>query len=221
MWLAPDDSSSASASTSGLATTEKWTYQGKVNLIDLEVVVSRSPANSEAEADLDRRLEILSPEHSFAAYALSESARDEWASVIRGAKASLLVSLNVMHPHSTLTSSVATTHLRTRLIAAAYDPMEEGDEEGIKDIEGKTVAVAWASDDITRKAKPRATNGDERPMRGMVDHFVPAIWVPDGKTDVCMRCSRVFSWRRRRHHCRLCGRCVCAKCSDRVSQRRQ
>jgi hypothetical protein len=27
----------------------------------------------------------------------------------------------------------------------------------------------------------------------------------------------MFGWRRRRHHCRLCGRCVCAGCSGRVS----
>ncbi|KAI0307666.1 hypothetical protein B0F90DRAFT_1675982 [Multifurca ochricompacta] len=49
--------------------------------------------------------------------------------------------------------------------------------------------------------------------RGRVEHFVPAVWIPDGKTESCMRCGRPFSWRRRRHHCRLCGRCVCANCS--------
>ena len=32
-----------------------------------------------------------------------------------------------------------------------------------------------------------------------------------------MRCGRSFGWRRRRHHCRLCGRCICAPCSGRVS----
>jgi FYVE, RhoGEF and PH domain containing 5/6 len=50
-----------------------------------------------------------------------------------------------------------------------------------------------------------------------VDHWVPAIWIPDGKTSSCMRCGRSFGWRRRRHHCRLCGRCICASCSGRVS----
>ncbi|KAI9454923.1 hypothetical protein BJY52DRAFT_1282748 [Lactarius psammicola] len=52
-----------------------------------------------------------------------------------------------------------------------------------------------------------------RPRRGRVEHFVPAVWIPDGKTESCMRCGRSFNWRRRRHHCRLCGRCVCASCS--------
>src|ERR1700761_7366137 len=53
-------------------------------------------------------------------------------------------------------------------------------------------------------------------QRGKVDHFLPPIWVPDHKTQTCMRCTRPFSWRRRRHHCRLCGRCVCANCSEKV-----
>ncbi|KAI0249502.1 hypothetical protein BJV78DRAFT_1129549 [Lactifluus subvellereus] len=52
-----------------------------------------------------------------------------------------------------------------------------------------------------------------RPRRGRVEHFVPAVWIPDGRTESCMRCGRLFGWRRRRHHCRLCGRCVCASCS--------
>ncbi|KAH8094682.1 hypothetical protein BXZ70DRAFT_947084, partial [Cristinia sonorae] len=57
---------------------------------------------------------------------------------------------------------------------------------------------------------------DQKPKRGRVEHFVPAIWIPDGKTESCMRCGRTFGWRRRRHHCRLCGRCICATCSDKT-----
>ena len=159
---------------------EKWVYKGKVDLVDLEVVVS---AITGMEGD-DMRIELLSPEGSFAVYTLDESERDEWASAIRNAKASLFVSLNVMHPNSTLTSSSSTNHLRRTLQALPYSKTDEGRED--------------------------------TPRRGKVDHFVPAIWVPDGKTDGCMRCGRQFGWRWRRHHCRLCGRCVCASCSERV-----
>ncbi len=60
-------------------------------------------------------------------------------------------------------------------------------------------------------------DAENRPRRGRVEHFVPAVWIPDGKTESCMRCGRSFNWRRRRHHCRLCGRCVCASCSGSVS----
>lgn len=156
---------------------EKWTFIGSVELVDVEVVVTPSRERGD-----ETRLEILSPEMSFAIYAESEFDRDEWASSIRSAKSSLLVSLNVMHPNSTLASSSATDHLRRSLQASPYLPEEN----------------------------------DVMPKRGKVDHYVPAIWVPDGRTEMCMRCGKFFGWRRRRHHCRLCGRCVCAACSGKV-----
>ncbi|KAF9016975.1 hypothetical protein BDZ89DRAFT_1165968 [Hymenopellis radicata] len=58
--------------------------------------------------------------------------------------------------------------------------------------------------------------GKKKERRGWVEHWVPAIWIPDEKAETCMRCGRSFGWRRRRHHCRLCGRCVCALCSERT-----
>ena len=115
--------------------------------------------------------------------AASEQERDEWGKAIRNAKASLLVSLNVTQPNSTLTSSASTNHLRRALQALPHPPEQDS----------------------------------RLPRRGKVEHFVPAIWIPDGKTESCMRCGRTFGWRRRRHHCRLCGRCVCAACSGSVS----
>ena len=114
-----------------------------------------------------------------------EQERDEWGKAIRHAKAALLVSLNAIHPNSTLTSSSSTKHLRQSLQALPHSPAEE----------------------------------HRKPKRGKVEHFVPAIWIPDAKTGSCMRCGRTFGWRRRRHHCRLCGRCVCASCSGKVSSR--
>ncbi|KAI0370022.1 hypothetical protein BV20DRAFT_967006 [Pilatotrama ljubarskyi] len=68
----------------------------------------------------------------------------------------------------------------------------------------------------TLQALPYAPEDSTKPRRGKVEHFVPAIWVPDGKTESCMRCGRTFGWRRRRHHCRLCGRCVCGSCSSKT-----
>ncbi|KAI0830855.1 hypothetical protein BC628DRAFT_1312595 [Trametes gibbosa] len=65
----------------------------------------------------------------------------------------------------------------------------------------------------TLQALPYAPDDSSKPPREKVEHFVPAVWVPDGKTESCMRCGRTFGWRRRRHHCRLCGRCVCGSCS--------
>ncbi|KAH9926413.1 uncharacterized protein B0H18DRAFT_1118913 [Fomitopsis serialis] len=130
-------------------TDERWVFKGYVDLVDVEVVVP--PAR---EVGDDRRLEILSPQQSFAVYTANEEERDDWCAAIRNAKGSLLVSLNVMQPNSTLTSSSSTNHLRRTLQALPYAPEEN----------------------------------EVKPKRGRVDHFVPAIWIPDGKTQSCMRC---------------------------------
>lgn len=156
---------------------ERWVYKGHIDLVDLEVILG--PPTEQTE---QLRFEVLSPRRSFAVYAFSSEERDEWTTSIRNAKASLLVSLNAMHPNSTLTSSDSTNHLRHALQALPYLPDEK----------------------------------ESNPTRGKVEHFVPAIWIPDSKTESCMRCGRTFGWRRRRHHCRLCGRCVCSTCSTKV-----
>ncbi|OWF41179.1 zinc finger FYVE domain-containing protein 21-like [Mizuhopecten yessoensis] len=41
-------------------------------------------------------------------------------------------------------------------------------------------------------------------------------WVPDNECVVCMNssCKAKFDFRRRRHHCRRCGRCFCSSCCD-------
>ncbi|KAJ7604394.1 hypothetical protein FB45DRAFT_957079 [Roridomyces roridus] len=141
------------------------------------------------EVGEERRFEVLSPEGSFVLYADSEEERDAWTGAIRQTKAQLFVSLNATHPDSTLTSSASTAHLRRSLQALPRLVPASGE----------------------RKAKGKNLERRER-----VEHWVPAIWIPDEKTEGCMRCGRPFGWRRRRHHCRLCGRCVCAGCSERT-----
>ncbi|KAL1748192.1 hypothetical protein HDZ31DRAFT_79887 [Schizophyllum fasciatum] len=175
---------------------ERWTYKGRASLVDLEVIVSAAREPGE-----ERRLEVLSPEGSFVLFADTAGERDEWAGAVRQAKAQLLGSLNVTHPNSTLTSSASTNHLRRTLQALPFAPEDErlGEEQGGK------------------RGKRRGEKGKRAAeRRGKVEHWVPAIWIPDEKTEGCMRCGRTFGWRRRRHHCRLCGRCVCSACSERT-----
>ncbi|KAF7296442.1 hypothetical protein HMN09_01114600 [Mycena chlorophos] len=167
----------------------KWTYKGRAELVDLEVVVT--PPRELGE---ERRFEVLSPEGSFVLYADSEEDRDEWTTAIRQTKAQLFISLNATHPDSTLTSSSSTAHLRRSLQALPFPP----------------------SDERLTSPKLGGKKGKKIERRGRVEHWVPAIWIPDEKTEGCMRCGRTFGWRRRRHHCRLCGRCVCSSCSDRT-----
>ncbi|XP_061658249.1 zinc finger FYVE domain-containing protein 16 isoform X2 [Syngnathoides biaculeatus] len=40
-------------------------------------------------------------------------------------------------------------------------------------------------------------------------------WVPDSEAPVCMNCSQRFTFTKRRHHCRACGKVYCAGCCNR------
>ena len=147
----------------------------------------------------------------------------------------MLATFNVTHPNSTLTSSSSTTHLRRVLQALPYPPGEAtvrgarggstnrrtmlrkgrlGGRQGIVLEENEDPSAEDEAESSGRSAFANNTKRKER--RGRVEHFVPAIWIPDHESAVCMRCQSAFGWRRRRHHCRLCGRVVCADCSQKV-----
>ncbi|KAM9796838.1 zinc finger FYVE domain-containing protein 9 isoform 3-T3 [Syngnathus typhle] len=42
---------------------------------------------------------------------------------------------------------------------------------------------------------------------------VAPVWIPDAEALVCMKCSVKFTFTKRRHHCRACGKVFCALCS--------
>ncbi|XP_062373048.1 zinc finger FYVE domain-containing protein 9-like isoform X2 [Sardina pilchardus] len=41
---------------------------------------------------------------------------------------------------------------------------------------------------------------------------VAPVWVPDSKAPICMKCEIKFTFTKRRHHCRACGKVFCAAC---------
>ncbi|XP_062843554.1 zinc finger FYVE domain-containing protein 9 [Trichomycterus rosablanca] len=41
---------------------------------------------------------------------------------------------------------------------------------------------------------------------------VAPVWVPDSQAPVCMKCEVKFTFTKRRHHCRACGKVFCASC---------
>lgn len=182
-------STTLGAKLSGPVEEEKWWFRGKANLLDLDIVVP-VPAFGE-----EGKIEIHSPEMSFSIFCDSAEEREAWVAAIRAAKQSRLVTMNTTNPNSTLTSSTSNQHLRLALQALPYAPEDLSPSPSKKGKKDKSKQVQ---------------------KRRHVEHFVPAIWVPDSKTDSCMRCGGVFGWRRRRHHCRLCGKCVCANCSGKT-----
>ena len=120
-------------------------------------------------------------------YAGTDEERDDWVSEIRQAKAQLLVSLNITNSNSTLTSSTSTNHVRRSLQALPFPLTDD------------RLGTVRASGDSSQKGK----KDDKKERRGRVEHWVPAIWIPDGKTEGCIRCGKMFGWRRRRRHCRF------------------
>lgn len=42
-------------------------------------------------------------------------------------------------------------------------------------------------------------------------------WIADSEVKFCPICKKQFNLARRRHHCRLCGGIMCAKCSDYIT----
>jgi hypothetical protein len=55
---------------------------------------------------------------------------------------------------------------------------------------------------------------DQRLLHQMLSAITrPQRWVDDGDRGACMQCKVTFTWSSRHHHCRMCGRLVCARCS--------
>ncbi|KAG9127458.1 hypothetical protein FRC07_013519 [Ceratobasidium sp. 392] len=160
---------------SSSSSEERWRFRGMAGLMDVDVVIS--PRNA-------MQIDFLSPEGSFALYASSNDEREEWIKALRSTKATLLATFNVMHPDSTLTSSSSTTHLRRVLQALPYPPGEatirgaRAQSSGRKSIlrNRRQAPVPEESED-PETSSAGETKRKER--RGRVEHFVPAIWVPD------------------------------------------
>ena len=64
-----------------------------------------------------------------------------------------------------------------------------------------------AMDTAVRPPPPAATQGANTPPRWTANREAP-------KCELCKSEFNVFKWR---HHCRRCGRCVCAECSPKES----
>jgi hypothetical protein len=59
---------------------------------------------------------------------------------------------------------------------------------------------------------PYPQSSNAAPARRVSDIVLPA-WQPDAQVSQCPVCGRGFNFLYRKHHCRKCGRVVCATCS--------
>ncbi|KAG8456434.1 hypothetical protein GDO86_002278 [Hymenochirus boettgeri] len=65
-----------------------------------------------------------------------------------------------------------------------------------------------SSPELCINEKDRSENGTQNPVLGQRR----PTWIPDSDAPKCMNCSVKFTFTKRRHHCRACGKVYCAVC---------
>ena len=73
-------------------------------------------------------------------------------------------------------------------------------------------AVAGAEGPAVPSEHPPFDPGPPPPYTATLGRVAPK-WVPDAEAPVCMNCDARFTFTKRRHHCRACGKVnVYSKC---------
>uniref|UniRef100_A0A6Q2YAJ1 FYVE-type domain-containing protein n=1 Tax=Esox lucius TaxID=8010 RepID=A0A6Q2YAJ1_ESOLU len=80
------------------------------------------------------------------------------------------------------------------------------------------VVEDWATSPVAQSVDPdnelqASPTGILAKERGTVLGEVAPVWVPDAQALVCMKCEVRFTFTKRRHHCRACGKVFCSVCS--------
>jgi len=139
------------------------------------------------------------------------SYQGSWAGDNTGLKVGYTIPLNQLQVHVptaedyqnefSITSNVRSCTLRARNVQERNDWLDALNS-AIEDYRSRK-ATFVSLDHVSSPLHSRYKLGDVAP-----------VWIPDTRVTMCQSCSTEFSLVHRRHHCRACGKVVCAPCSS-------
>ncbi|XP_059142544.1 lateral signaling target protein 2 homolog [Physella acuta] len=96
------------------------------------------------------------------------------------------------------------------ILRAVFDmncsvPMDHSDGEKSKDT--TPLGAAYRAMSSASHTARRARSSSNQRQK-------PPVWIPDEQCNECMSCQVPFTFVRRRHHCRNCGKIFCSRCSS-------
>jgi len=133
-----------------------------------------------------------------------------WAGDSTSLKVSYTIPLNQLHVHVptaedfqnefSITSNVRSCTLRARNVQERNDWLDALNS-AIEEYRSRK-ATFITLDQLNPILRFEGKLGDSAP-----------VWIPDQRVTMCQSCSTEFSLVNRRHHCRACGKVICAPCS--------
>jgi WD40 repeat protein len=143
---------------------------------------------------------VISTLKSFVVYAPNVDVKNHWIAAVRDALTKidatdpLLSSRDALEPVPGTDASPVSTPRDSASAAANADDPESAISPRLR-----------ARRSMAEQAAAAATQVDSAP-----------VWIADAESNECLLCHAAFTFTKRRHHCRKCGKLVCAKCSSRT-----
>ena len=212
-----------SSSSPAVASVDaQYRFHHRINLEDLTVVGSRGTA-----------FEIRTSVNSYTVIAPDMDAKSSWLASIREAKNDLLAAHRSLRLEDEADARKPNSPERPLLGRRSSSSCSGELPSAVEALEALSLSsprpMSISSDPARRCSTPSlrssglgspgllaSPSGSDTSPLPIATDFTAPIWMPDHRTERCLRCQEPFSLFRRRHHCRLCGDVVCATCSPRV-----
>ncbi|XP_075693984.1 zinc finger FYVE domain-containing protein 16 isoform X2 [Rhinoderma darwinii] len=96
------------------------------------------------------------------------------------------------------------------------------EEPGSNSLRTHSVSRGSVNEDTDESPELSVTEAVERPENEAMENPLPGqrqpTWIPDSEAPNCMNCSTRFTFTKRRHHCRACGKVFCTVCCSQKSR---